>query len=250
MRKSLLLTIALLAMLALGLFYTGERSLKQAPTQTLAPTLPPEEQALFSSLRNYGVPEAKINPLLNPAVIGLHQANRSLAPAIATYLNNGGLPEDVVEMADQVVRDQRIPSDVKDDVTREWALFLLAYRDGITRDTDCFSKLLERGIDFDEALKRSLVMGVEGGLLEIKQIGIERNGVLEYWPDKEIEGPNPYFHTAQDYFYGWLADRRNNGLPNTVEQFYELDEALARIWDKWDLIRFIVGYERGPMGDK
>jgi len=53
------------------------------------------------------------------------------------------------------------------------------------------------------------------------------------------------------FFYGWLADRRNNGLENTIGEFTGkfdgtpgIDEYLDSAWPGWDKVRFIVGYIR------
>jgi len=52
-------------------------------------------------------------------------------------------------------------------------------------------------------------------------------------------------------YYGWLGDRRNHGLKNTVDEFTGFfdnspgyDEFLTRNWKYWDLVKFIIGYER------
>ncbi|MEM2889463.1 MAG: hypothetical protein QXR42_08360, partial [Candidatus Bathyarchaeia archaeon] len=79
----------------------------------------------------------------------------------------------------------------------------------------------------------------------------------------------------REYFYFWLVDRGCNGLANTVKQFVglngtelhefyldawekgnrlwfnevannynALDQFLTRNWKYWDLVKFIIGYER------
>lgn len=81
------------------------------------------------------------------------------------------------------------------------------------------------------------------------------------------------------FYKGWLADRFNHGLSNTVgeyvgfdnstiqyfvnkidwdemefqnkiDQSYGLDQFLTKHWKYWDLVKFIVGYERWrPYGE-
>lgn len=91
----------------------------------------------------------------------------------------------------------------------------------------------------------------------------ENNGTLK----------NPFFGDVDPrfYYYDWLGDRGAHGLNNTLEQFVGikdpyflgrlirkypkdfwkylkdyngLDQFLTKNWKYWDLVKFIVGYER------
>jgi hypothetical protein len=68
------------------------------------------------------------------------------------------------------------------------------------------------------------------------------------WPVKGVYPGDKV--DPRDVYYGWLADRRNHGLKNTVDEFTGFfdsttgyDEFLTKNWKYWDLVKFIVGYE-------
>ncbi|MEM2998182.1 MAG: hypothetical protein QW542_04460, partial [Thermoproteota archaeon] len=62
---------------------------------------------------------------------------------------------------------------------------------------------------------------------------------------KVISGvPSEDYLLARWYGWQWEGDRYFHGLPNTVNQFRNIDQFLTNNWKLWDLIKFIYGYER------
>jgi hypothetical protein len=118
---------------------------------------------------------------------------------------------------------------------------------------------------FDKVNKK-VVSGIEGMKLFIKQLPAEYEGII-----KSYFQPNSKTHQeARWYYHQWLGDRFHHGLPYTVGQFIGLsdedvryflnnwdidrfsekieksngiDQTLNKSWNKWDLVKFIYGYE-------
>ncbi|MEM3449296.1 MAG: hypothetical protein QXP38_10560, partial [Nitrososphaerota archaeon] len=62
---------------------------------------------------------------------------------------------------------------------------------------------------------------------------------------KVISGvPSEDYLLARWYGWQWEGDRYFHGLPNTVNQFRNIDQFLTKNWKPWDLSKFIYGYER------
>jgi len=94
------------------------------------------------------------------------------------------------------------------------------------------------------------VKGIEGAKTSLLQAQDELRTIARLYPNGTVIPPtgSGYDRKPYDprYFYeGWLLDRANNGLPNTVAQYRDFDQFLTKNWkDNWDLAKFIVGYER------
>jgi hypothetical protein len=118
---------------------------------------------------------------------------------------------------------------------RRQALFFLFYIPNTTFDME----------------KRERVVGVEGAKLSLTQAEKEYEKISSIYPNGTV--PTKFFgdQSPRYFFYGWLGDRRNHGLKNTVDEFTGYfdgspgcDEYLTKNWKYWDLVKFIAGYER------
>ena len=117
--------------------------------------------------------------------------------------------------------------------------------------------------------KQKVVRGIEGAKTSLLQAYEEYKKISSLYPDGKVRT-----HYSRDlvtprfYYEDWLGDRANNGLFNTVNQFFgdatrlfksmsfeEVDQMirynskgidgfLTQNWRYWDLVKFIVGYER------
>jgi hypothetical protein len=93
--------------------------------------------------------------------------------------------------------------------------------------------------------------GIEGARLSLTQAEKEYETISSIYPNGTV--PTKFFgdQSPRYFFYGWLGDRRNHGLKNTVDEFTGYfdgspgcDEYLTKNWKYWDLVKFIAGYER------
>ncbi|MBO3840119.1 MAG: hypothetical protein JTT17_04710 [Candidatus Brockarchaeota archaeon] len=109
------------------------------------------------------------------------------------------------------------------------------------------------------------VFGVKAVETSLKEAMEEYETIARLYPNGKIGKWN---EDPRDYYYGWLGDRAGHGLINTVSQYlgidpnliYKvknwvewlrevkdnngLDGYLTRNWKYWDLVKFIIGYER------
>ncbi|MEM2172757.1 MAG: hypothetical protein QXS66_05875 [Thermoproteota archaeon] len=107
--------------------------------------------------------------------------------------------------------------------------------------------------------------GVKAVETSLKEAMEEYETIARLYPNGKIGKWN---EDPRDYYYGWLGDRAGHGLINTVSQYlgidpnliYKvknwvewlrevkdnngLDGYLTRNWKYWDLVKFIIGYER------
>jgi len=143
--------------------------------------------------------------------------------------------------------------------TRRQILFFLFYLPPATFDME----------------KQKVVAGIKGAKTSLLQAWKEHQKISKLYPNGKIHWPvkgvlpndeaDPRF-----VYYGWLVDRGSHGLNNTVKQFVGidvnklhsiiwkhpndfwnhlknyngLDQYLTKNWKYWDLVKFIVGYER------
>ena len=121
-----------------------------------------------------------------------------------------------------------------------------------------------------------VVTGIEGARIDLLQSYDEYKKIVSLYPNGTIGRWN---EDPRVFYKGWLADRFNHGLSNTVgeyvgfdnatiqyfvdkidwdeiefqnkiDQSYGLDQFLTKNWKHWDLVKFIVGYERWrPYGE-
>ncbi len=114
------------------------------------------------------------------------------------------------------------------------------------------------------------VFGIKAAETSLKEAMEEYETIARLYPNGKIGKWN---EDPRDYYYGWLGDRAGHGLINTVSQYlgidpnliYKvknwvewlrevkdnngLDGYLTRNWKYWDLVKFIIGYERwNPKG--
>ncbi|MBO3840763.1 MAG: hypothetical protein JTT17_08130 [Candidatus Brockarchaeota archaeon] len=115
------------------------------------------------------------------------------------------------------------------------------------------------------------VFGVKAVETSLKEAMEEYETIARLYPNGKIGKWN---EDPREYFYFWLIDRGCHGLSNTVKQFVGLngtelhkvyldcfykgipnwftqvgnynglDQFLTRNWKYWDLVKFIIGYER------
>jgi hypothetical protein len=124
------------------------------------------------------------------------------------------------------------------------------YPDENTRDLALFYLFLLPVGTYDmESGKK--VFGIEGAKIALLQAAKEYEIIEKLYPNGTV--PTQFFgyQSPRYFFYGWLGDRRNNGVKNTVNEFTGFfdnspgyDEYLSNNWKDWDWIKFAVGYER------
>ncbi|MEM2981208.1 MAG: hypothetical protein QW385_07605 [Thermoproteota archaeon] len=109
------------------------------------------------------------------------------------------------------------------------------------------------------------VFGVKAAETSLREAMEEYETIARLYPNGKIGKWN---EDPRDYYYGWLLDRGASGLSNTVAYYlgidpnliYKvknwvewlrevkdnngLDQFLTRNWKYWDLVKFIIGYER------
>jgi hypothetical protein len=134
------------------------------------------------------------------------------------------------------------------------------YPDENTRDLALFYLFLLPVGTYDmESGKK--VFGIEGAKIALLQAEKEYEAIEKLYPNGKIGIWN---NDPRDFYYGWLIDRQNNGLNNTVYQYIgikkgeykndiefrnlvvqrnALDQYLSNNWKDWDWIKFAVGYE-------
>jgi len=117
-----------------------------------------------------------------------------------------------------------------------------------------------------------IIAGIEGAKIDLLQAYNEYKKIIDLY-EKNSTLSNPFFGEVDPrfYYYDWLGDRGAHGLSNTLEQFVGikdpyflgrlirkyprdfwdyikdyngLDQFLTKHWKYWDLVKFIVGYER------
>jgi hypothetical protein len=125
--------------------------------------------------------------------------------------------------------------------TRRQALFFL------------FSYIPNTTFDIE---KGERVVGVEGAKLSLIQPEKEYETICKLYPNGTVPTRFLGDQNPKYFFYGWLGDRRNHGLKNTVDEFtgyFDVspgcDEYLTKNWKYWDLVKFIAGYERWNVGN-
>jgi hypothetical protein len=110
--------------------------------------------------------------------------------------------------------------------------------------------------------KVKTVVGIEGAKTALIQAEKEYEAISKLYPDGKI---GRWSEDPRDYYYGWLMDRQNHGLSNTVYQYtgvkideYKtwpefiqlvnqrsaIDQYITKNWKYWDLVKFAMGYER------
>jgi hypothetical protein len=130
--------------------------------------------------------------------------------------------------------------------TRRQALLFLFHLDNGTFD-------MEKG---------KTVVGIEGAKTALIQAEKEYEAISKLYPDGKIGRWN---EDPRNFYYGWLVDRQNNGLSNTVYQYIgiklgeyrnddefiqlanqrnAIDQYITKNWKYWDLVKFAMGYER------
>ncbi|AJB42603.1 hypothetical protein TCARB_1561 [Thermofilum adornatum 1505] len=107
-----------------------------------------------------------------------------------------------------------------------------------------------------------IVTGLKGAKTALIQAEREYEAISKLYPDGKIGRWN---EDPRYYYYGWLMDRQNHGLSNTVYQYtgvkideYKtwpefiqlvnqrsaIDQYITKNWKYWDLVKFVTGYER------
>ncbi|MCC5994734.1 MAG: hypothetical protein LM587_04070 [Candidatus Aenigmarchaeota archaeon] len=111
------------------------------------------------------------------------------------------------------------------------------------------------------------VLGIEGAKTALIQAEREYEAISRLYPDGKIGRWN---EDPRNFYYGWLVDRQNHGLSNTVYQYIgiklgeyrnddefiqlvnqrnAIDQYITKNWKYWDLVKFVMGYERWNVGN-
>ncbi|MEM2945242.1 MAG: hypothetical protein QXI87_02730, partial [Thermoproteota archaeon] len=141
---------------------------------------------------------------------------------------------------------------IADKTNRTVALFYLA--DLPTKTVDKTTKQVITGINAMKKFVEQLEEERDTIISLNKQAKIDESAVYECdFPIsydkyksliKVISGvPSEDYLLARWYGWQWEGDRYFHGLPNTVNQFRNIDQFLTNNWKLWDLIKFIYGYE-------
>ncbi|MEM2089446.1 MAG: hypothetical protein QXF52_12420, partial [Thermoproteota archaeon] len=100
------------------------------------------------------------------------------------------------------------------------------------------------------------VFGIKAAETSLREAMEEYETIARLYPDGKVPWMVKGVYPGDEVdprlvYYGWLGDRRNHGLKNTVDEFTGFfdnspgyDEFLTRNWKYWDLVKFIIGYER------
>ncbi|MBO3800173.1 MAG: hypothetical protein FGF52_03875 [Candidatus Brockarchaeota archaeon] len=160
---------------------------------------------------------------------------------------------------------------IGDKANRTIALFYLANLPAMSVDkakSAELDRLIEEGKisskDYWKLFEEKVVVkGIEGMKKFIEQMPGEYEEIANGFKDANQK------ENALMWFTGWLADRGNHGLANTVSQFigvkypegiqpptmdemkriiedtnvHGITQALKKYWNPWDFIKFIYGYE-------
>ncbi|MBO3798072.1 MAG: hypothetical protein JTT13_04325 [Candidatus Brockarchaeota archaeon] len=117
------------------------------------------------------------------------------------------------------------------------------------------------------------VFGIKAAETSLREAMEEYETIARLYPNGKIQTKFLGERSPRFFYYDWLDDRWHHGLSNTVSQFvggwddskvqhgpetitYDwienqngLDQFLTRNWKYWDLVKFIIGYERwNPKG--
>lgn len=139
---------------------------------------------------------------------------------------------------------------IADKTNRTIALFYLADLPAVTVNKtyarELYTLAQERKItsaEYDKLYnEKAIVRGIKGMKLFVEQLPKEYEELVDALNNSTIV-PHPFFsgtkrQWANIYYQQWLNDRAGHGLPNTVEQFRQIDKFLPEI------VKFIYGYER------
>ncbi|MEM2127760.1 MAG: hypothetical protein QXH67_06025, partial [Candidatus Bathyarchaeia archaeon] len=112
------------------------------------------------------------------------------------------------------------------------------------------------------------VFGIKAAETSLREAAEEYQKIVRLYPNEKIQTKFLGERSPRFFYYDWLDDRWHNGLSNTVSQFvggwddskvqhgpetitYDwienqngLDQFLTKNWKYWDLVKFIIGYER------
>ncbi|MEM4228493.1 MAG: hypothetical protein QXZ66_01840 [Thermoproteota archaeon] len=112
------------------------------------------------------------------------------------------------------------------------------------------------------------VFGIKAAETSLREAMEEYETIARLYPNGKIQTKFLGERSPRFFYYDWLDDRWHHGLSNTVSQFvggwddskvqhgpetitYDwienqngLDQFLTRNWRYWDLVKFIIGYER------
>lgn len=112
------------------------------------------------------------------------------------------------------------------------------------------------------------VFGIEAVRTGLQQAYEEYKTIADLYPNGKVQTKYLGLRSPKFFYYDWLDDRWHHGLNNTVSQFvdgwndsnvrhgpdtitydwinqsYGFDQFLTKNWKYWDIVKFIVGYER------
>jgi len=107
-----------------------------------------------------------------------------------------------------------------------------------------------------------IVTGLKGAKTALLQAEKEYETISKLYPNGKIGKWN---EDPRNFYYGWLVDRQNHGLSNTVYQYIgiklgeyrnddefiqlanqrnAIDQYITKNWKYWDLVKFAMGYTR------
>jgi hypothetical protein len=147
------------------------------------------------------------------------------------------------------------------------------YQDANTRrQALLFLFHLDNGTVDMENVKR--VLGIEGAKTALIQAEREYEAINKLYPDGKIMLETRILADPRAMYYAWINDRGFHGLQNThiqfigmdpqtlldiirnypdefwsnpqkyVENFSGIDQYVTKNWKHWDLVKFVMGYER------